>query len=117
MIRYGVYFSVTFVFLISLPVLFPFVDDSLPLFLFYTPFVYLSERLHDILLVDFLLRPLVVLGMGAVFWAVLGATLGLFLKLWPFRSHFFLRVSVAITVFLVASWSLFTAAQLSQHLQ
>lgn len=117
MIRYAFYFSVTFVLLISLPVLFPFAGDSLPLFLFYTPFFYLSERLHDLLLLDFLLRPLVVLGMGAVFWAVLGAILGLFLKLWPFRSHFFLRVSFAITIFLVAGWSLYTAAQLSQTLQ
>jgi hypothetical protein len=117
MIRYAFYFSAAFVFLVSLPAIAPFAGDSLPLFLFYTPFFYLADRLHDTLPVDILLNPLLILGVGAVFWAFVGAVLGIFLKFWPFRSHLILRVAFATATFLATSWILYSAAQLAETLR
>jgi hypothetical protein len=117
MIRYAVYFSAAFVLLVSLPAIFPFAGQSLPLFLFYTPFYYLAERLHDAVGIDIIRDPLLILAMGAVFWAIVGGVLGIFLKRWPFRSHFFLRVAVATATFIAASWILYSAAQLAETLR
>ncbi|MBI4161748.1 MAG: hypothetical protein HY509_04795 [Acidobacteria bacterium] len=111
--RYAFYFAAAFLLIVSLPAIYPHAGDALPLFLFYTPFFYAAQRAHEILPLDLLLHPLWVLGVGATFWAVLGALVGLLLKLWPFRSHLLLRVAAASAAFLAAGWILYNAAQLS----
>ena len=112
MIRYAIYFAAAFVALVALPAVLPIAGDTLPLHLFYTPFLFLADRLYGVLPVDALRHPLVVLGIGALFWAMLGAFTGVFLKLWPFRSFAPLRFAVATATFFVCSWVLYSTAQL-----
>ena len=117
MIRYGVYFGSAFIVVVSLPALLPSAGVWVPILWFYTPFFYLAERIHEVVPIGFLRRPMVILAMGTLFWGMAGTVLGLFLRLWPFRSHILLRLGVAVIAFSGGALLLYSAAQLAATLR
>ena len=117
MIRYGVYFGAGFILMVSLPAMVPSIGNWVPALGFYAPFFYLADRIHEVVPVDFFRRPLVILGIGTLFWGIAGTFLGLFLRMWPFRSHLLLRLGVAVITFSGGAILLYSAAQLAETLR